>query len=83
VHADDLAKACLAVMDHSTTYEKAYNLSGGEILSYRDMIIRIFLSLKQKPILITIPLPLFRTVISLLKIKFHPLMMNALIERKP
>ena len=42
VHADDLAFACLQALDEPATVDKAYNLSGGETLSYREMVERIF-----------------------------------------
>jgi nucleoside-diphosphate-sugar epimerase len=42
VHADDLAAAASQAMDNEITYGKSYNLSGGEILTYREMLTRIF-----------------------------------------
>jgi GT2 family glycosyltransferase/nucleoside-diphosphate-sugar epimerase len=60
VHAEDLATACLKVLDHPRTFDKAYNLSGGEMLSYREMVIRIGAMIRKKQAIITIPLPLLR-----------------------
>ncbi|ADU14837.1 NAD-dependent epimerase/dehydratase family protein [Asticcacaulis excentricus] len=48
VHARDLAKAAVDVLSTEATADRAYNLSGGETLSYRDMVARIFAS-KGKP----------------------------------
>ena len=42
VHADDLAIATLQALENPITYGKAYNLSGGEVLTYRDMLERLF-----------------------------------------
>lgn len=49
VHADDLAEAVLNVMDNPKTLDKAYNLSGGEVLEYRAMIERIMAALGRRP----------------------------------
>lgn len=56
VHADDLARAALSVLDNPETYSKIYNLSGGEVLSYEDMVERIGRSLfHRKPKIVKIP----------------------------
>ncbi|MBS1211978.1 MAG: NAD-dependent epimerase/dehydratase, partial [Proteobacteria bacterium] len=60
VHADDLAAACLAVLNNEETFKRAYNLSGGETLSYRGMVERIFAAEGKRPRFLRIPLPLFR-----------------------
>ncbi len=59
VHSDDLAMACVAVMDNVSTFDKCYDLSGGEILTYRAMVGRIFTSLALKPRFLAIPSLLF------------------------
>lgn len=48
VHARDLAKAAVEVLATGATANRAYDLSGGETLSYREMVARIFAS-KGKP----------------------------------
>ncbi|MFK5971092.1 MAG: NAD-dependent epimerase/dehydratase family protein [Candidatus Marithrix sp.] len=63
VHADDLAKACIQVALSTKTISKTYNLTGGQTLSYRDMITAIFELLGKKPRIISIPSPLFTTMI--------------------
>jgi len=55
VRVEDVAKACKAVIDSSTCENGAYNLSGAEILSYRDMLTRVFVSMDRKPRLIHFP----------------------------
>lgn len=62
VHADDLAHACLLSLTEPATFNRDYNLSGGETLSYRQMVERIFDKLGKKPLLLTIPLPVLQTL---------------------
>lgn len=68
VHAEDLALATVRVIDNPGSYGKAYNLSGGETLSYRHMVMRIAEAIGAPPRLINIPLPLLRGIISLLSL---------------
>lgn len=49
VHADDLAKACVEALDNPRTYRQAYDLAGGEVLSYRQMVERVFGALGITP----------------------------------
>jgi nucleoside-diphosphate-sugar epimerase len=63
VHADDLAIACLQAYNSSITINKTYNLSGGQTLTYRDMVEEIFYSLGKKPRIISIPLFVFKILI--------------------
>jgi nucleoside-diphosphate-sugar epimerase len=42
VHADDLALAALAALDLGASVRRTYSLGGGETLTYRHMIERIF-----------------------------------------
>ncbi|MGI9212428.1 MAG: SDR family oxidoreductase [Methylococcaceae bacterium] len=60
VHAEDLAAACLSVMDNPATFGKSYNLSGGEALSYRNMVIRLFGQMRRPVCLVSIPLSVLR-----------------------
>lgn len=62
IHADDLAQMALKVIGNTKTYNKSYNIGGGEVLGYRAMVERIFLALGQSP----------RTV----KIKFLPAILD-------
>ena len=55
VHADDLAEACILALDQPITFNRAYNLSGGETLSYRKMVEKIFHSLGRPVRLVTVP----------------------------
>ena len=70
VNAADLAKACLQSLAASASYNKAYNLSGGETLTYRQMVGRIFETLGRQPRFIRIPLAAFRLAVTLARL--HP-----------
>ncbi len=45
VHCDDLAIATLSVISNRSSFDKAYNLVGGERVSYHDMIEKVFSAL--------------------------------------
>lgn len=49
VHVDDLAAAVMQGINNETSYNKAYNLSGGEVLVYREMLARLFAIYNKKP----------------------------------
>jgi nucleoside-diphosphate-sugar epimerase len=67
VHADDVATACIDTLQGgSPVVNHAYNLSGGETLTYRAMVVRVFSALGLRPRLLRIPLWVFRLSISLL-----------------
>ena len=66
VHADDLAAACVAALDAPQTYDKAYDLTGGETLSYRQMVERIFVALNRKARFVPVPIAAFRAALWLL-----------------
>lgn len=68
IHADDVAHACIKALQRDTTSYKSYNISGGETLTYREMVKRIFNSMDKRPILISIPLSVFRLIISIMKL---------------
>jgi uncharacterized protein YbjT (DUF2867 family) len=66
VHVDDVAQACLAALN-STISNRAYSLSGGSTLSYREMVCLIFKALGHKPLLLRVPLLAFTIAVSLLR----------------
>jgi len=65
VHADDLAEACVLALETSATFGKAYNLSGGEILAYRQMVERVFTALGKRPRFVRVPFVAFRLAMTL------------------
>jgi uncharacterized protein YbjT (DUF2867 family) len=63
VHADDLAAACMAVIDRAEAFDKSYELVGGETLSYREMVERIFASLGRPVRVFRLPMVAFRVAL--------------------
>lgn len=67
VHANDVAAACIAALQRTAAADQAYNISGGETLTYRNMVGRVFLSRGRRPILLRVPLWAFRVAIALVR----------------
>ncbi len=67
IHADDVATACVAALQAPDAANRAYNLSGGETLAYRDMVARVFAALGRPARWVTVPLWAFRLAVALLR----------------
>ena len=67
VHAQDVANACIAALVYPAATNHAYNLTGGETLTYREMVIRIFGVLDRPVRLLPVPLIAFRFAVSILR----------------
>ncbi|QDT90778.1 NAD-dependent epimerase/dehydratase family protein [Gimesia algae] len=67
IHAADVATASLQALRTETVANQAYNISGAETLTYREMIERVFLALQLKPRFVRIPLLLFRAGIAVVR----------------
>lgn len=65
VHADDLAAGALAALDAPAARDRAYDLPGGETLTYRAMAERIFKGLGRRPRILSVPAPLWRAAFAL------------------
>lgn len=59
VHAHDVAGALLACLDARATFDRAYDLPGGETLAYDAMIARLLATLPSRPRLLRLPDSLF------------------------
>lgn len=68
IHVQDVANACLAAMESSAATNRAYNISGRETLSYREMIRRVFTCMDRLPMLLPVPLFAFRIACALLRL---------------
>jgi nucleoside-diphosphate-sugar epimerase len=68
VHAADLAQACLLALPIPATHAKSYDLSGGGILPYREMVSEIFRALGRKPRMPEIPLPVYRAAVKAVRL---------------
>jgi nucleoside-diphosphate-sugar epimerase len=60
VHADDLVHAAIACLTSEPANRQPYNVAGKDVISYRDMVKRIFIGLGRRPLIFSIPLWLFR-----------------------
>lgn len=67
IHAEDVAAACVAALQAPDVRNRSYNISGGETLAYRDMVARIFVALRRRPRLLTLPLVVFSLVLRVLR----------------
>jgi nucleoside-diphosphate-sugar epimerase len=63
IHVEDVASACLSALSSLNLTGCSYNLTGGETLSYREMVKRVFEALKRRPRLLTVPLWFFQMAI--------------------
>lgn len=68
VYVDDVARACLQAAKSKAAVNKAYNISGADIITYREMIQRIFVALGLTPRLVPINVGLFKVVIAMLRV---------------
>ncbi len=65
VHADDLAAAVIAALASPAAANRAYDLPGGETLTYADMCRRVFAGLGRPPRLLHAPPWLWRAGLAL------------------
>ena len=68
VHAKDVAAACVAALTVPAAANRAYNISGGETLPYREMVCRIFAAVGKSPQLVTMPRWLFGLAVETLRL---------------
>ncbi len=71
VHAEDLAIGALAAAQAPAAANRAYDLTGGETLTYRVMAQRVFEGLGRRPAILILPPWMFRLLLTLLK-PFYP-----------
>lgn len=65
IHVQDVAKACQLGLETGAVANRAYDISGGEVLSYREMVRRVFATLHRKPRLLRVPRWLFAVAVRL------------------
>ena len=68
VHADDVAKACVSALLIPHVRNHAYNITGGETLTYKNMVLHIFSALNIRPRLLHVPLWVFHLAIKMVRI---------------
>lgn len=67
VFAGDVAKAAIAAMHAGEARNRAYNVAGAEVLSYRAMVERIFKKMGRYPLFLTVPQSGFDAAIHILR----------------
>lgn len=67
VHARDLAVTALKALRSDAAVGHAYNLPGGESLTYRAMVARIFEAMGRKPAIVDVPEGMWRLMFGALK----------------
>ena len=70
IHASDVAKVCAVAVGNVSASNRAYDISGADTLTYRDMVVEVFRGLGRHPRLISVPLWSARLALSLLRL--HP-----------
>jgi nucleoside-diphosphate-sugar epimerase len=68
LHVQDVALSCLVALNGGEAINRSYNLSGGETLTYREMVGRIFLAMGKSPRFVTFPRCIFRMAVAYLRI---------------
>ena len=68
VHIEDVAKACLAAITAPAARNRAYDISGAEALTFKEMINRVFLALDKKPRFAILPRWCFRIAMTGLRL---------------
>ena len=64
LHAQDLAIACIQALETTHLTGKTYEVSGGETLSYFEMVGRIFDALGKRRLIVRLPMSIFSAAIS-------------------
>lgn len=68
VHAADVAAACMAAVQHAPLRHGAYNLSGAEVLTYREMVARVFGALQRPVRFVRVPTWTFQIAMAALRV---------------
>ena len=70
VHASDVAKVCAVAVGNVSASNRAYDISGADTLTYRDMVVDVFRGLGRRPRLV--PVPLWGARLTLSLVRLHP-----------
>lgn len=68
IHVEDVAAACAAALQSARAANHAYDLSGAERLTYREMVARVFDAMGKPARFVTVPLAVFRLAVMCLRI---------------
>lgn len=64
VHVNDVVAACVRSMNSPSAIGQTYVISGGSVLSYKDMVNELFRGLDKKPNFISVPIGFMRFAMS-------------------
>ena len=81
VHADDLAQAVQLALPVSMTHGKTYVLSGSEVMSYKEMVVKIFYALDKSVCILPLPLSVYKTAVFLIAKYSNLSMTPTMVER--
>lgn len=70
IHASDVAHVCMTALLNSDITNRSYNISGGETLTYKEMVVRVFAALDRPVRVLTVPIWMFR--VSILILRYFP-----------
>ena len=65
IHVDDVAKAILGALDEPRAQDRAFDIAGGEVMTYRAMAERVFESQGLRPRFLVLPVPWLRLAFGL------------------
>ena len=68
IHVEDVASASIAAMNSKAAAGREYNISGGETLTYKEMVTRVFVAVNRRPRFIAIPLVAFKLGVGLMRV---------------
>lgn len=68
IRTEDVAQACVSALCRTAVANRAYNIAGQEILTYRDMVTRIFATLERTPRILSIPRSFFQIALGVVRI---------------
>jgi nucleoside-diphosphate-sugar epimerase len=67
IHADDVAAAMLSALDNDRAAGRSINVPGGETLTYREMVRRVFDALDRPVRILPLPVPILAAGIGLVR----------------
>lgn len=65
VHIGDLANACVAALASERSLNRAYDLGGGEVLAFPELVRRIFASERKRSVLVPVPRFAYAVIVAL------------------
>jgi len=67
IHVDDVAYACEMSLKNNRIKNRSYNISGAEIITYKEMVSRVFLAMNIRRRIVSLPRWTFKLVLVFLR----------------